>query len=237
MSNQAKIEDRRLFRSIPAAERAEGEPAGYGLEWPQAVSQWLPQANYRGLVDGDTDTAAWRGREIKFREGWALGDFLCFGDDKTLMRRVRISSARSHKLKFKEDLTNASNNRLDRSRAESEGKVFFEVLFYRAADHAPKSAGDLLALADPADMASVDPVAQLADWIFERHQTGGQRPMKALLQVAKREPGSVKRDDFAKAFGRVYETKRGKPPVSGWPLREPYQIRLAQKTTAKNKML
>jgi hypothetical protein len=32
--------------------------------------------------------------------------------------------------------------------------------------------------------------------------------------------------DFTKAYGLVYETKPHRPPVTGWPLRVPYDTRL-----------
>jgi len=68
----------------------------------------------------------------------------------------------------------------------------------------------------------------LAEWIF-RHHPHAEWPRnhkKALLETAKRDSMKFKADDFDAAYQRVYQTKVGRHPVTGWPLQPEYQRRL-----------
>jgi len=68
-------------------------------------------------------------------------------------------------------------------------------------------------------------VEQLAEFIFSMR--AGCRQQALLFKEARKrgDLGTFTGPEFRKAFGRVYDTKRGHPPVSGWPLREPYKSR------------
>jgi hypothetical protein len=65
--------------------------------------------------------------------------------------------------------------------------------------------------------ASIDPA--LADWIFAQHSR--RLTFNALCGEAARgaQLGDFRKADFLAAYKLVYETARGRPPVTGWPLR------------------
>jgi hypothetical protein len=82
---------------------------------------------------------------------------------------------------------------------------------------------------------SAEPHAKLVDrlarWIFDQHPIRGvPKPQDALLDLAKNEfEGGFEKTDFRTAYQLVYDTKRGRPRITGWPLKEPYKSRfLAQ---------
>jgi hypothetical protein len=69
----------------------------------------------------------------------------------------------------------------------------------------------------------------LAEWIFARHRVPPRRFVD-LLNKARGEASlrTFRRGQFVEAYRRVYESERHKPPVTGWPLREPYALRWYQ---------
>jgi hypothetical protein len=84
--------------------------------------------------------------------------------------------------------------------------------------------------ANTGDAPMTDPVEALAEWIFEQHPLDGRRPKKRseLEQLALTEvvvDGFTTRE-FRNAFRKIYDTKAHHPPVSGWPLRQPFKSRL-----------
>jgi hypothetical protein len=74
--------------------------------------------------------------------------------------------------------------------------------------------------------ASASLVDRLAEWIFTQHRP---KPLsfEALLNCVEQHNqfGQFKKDEFRKAHRLVYATEKHAPPVTGWPLREPYKSR------------
>jgi hypothetical protein len=104
------------------------------------------------------------------------------------------------------------------------------------ADTGPPSAHERQASGDatPAEAAAVpaggqavteSAVERLAEWIF------AQRPLlqhfRKLLDAACQNDGlgKFKRADFITAYKRVYASEPHAPPITGWPLREPFKSR------------
>jgi hypothetical protein len=77
--------------------------------------------------------------------------------------------------------------------------------------------------------APTDVVKILAEWVFARHHVP-PRLFKDLFNEARGETslGTFRRRQFEGAFRRVYQTAPHRPPVTGWPLREPYSDRWCQ---------
>jgi hypothetical protein len=71
-------------------------------------------------------------------------------------------------------------------------------------------------------------IGQLAEWIFARHQT--KRSFDKLYEEARGDSKitGLRKADLLTAFQKVYDTKPHRPPVTGWPLRSPYNERLEQ---------
>jgi hypothetical protein len=75
-----------------------------------------------------------------------------------------------------------------------------------------------------------DVTDRLAEWIFQQHpDEGPPKHKKTLLDLAINSAGEFKKEDFTTAYQRVYDTKRGSPPLTGWPLKEPYKTFLMQR--------
>jgi hypothetical protein len=79
---------------------------------------------------------------------------------------------------------------------------------------------------DPPAPQPTDNVEILAEWIFSRHQAPPRRS-KDLLTEACKDPslGTFTHKEFEEAYGRVYQSEAHRPPVTGWPLCEPYAAR------------
>jgi hypothetical protein len=83
---------------------------------------------------------------------------------------------------------------------------------------------------DGATMAADKAIDLLAEWIFAQHSR--HLSHDELLKEAcasSLQLGSIKKEDFRGAHKQVYETKRGRRPVGGWPLRTPYKERLTER--------
>jgi len=75
-------------------------------------------------------------------------------------------------------------------------------------------------------------VERLAEFIFGKHPRNDGKPLskKQLFDEAMKEESRKRwrHEDFDAAYKRVYDSKRGQPPVTGWDLREPYSSRLTE---------
>jgi hypothetical protein len=79
-------------------------------------------------------------------------------------------------------------------------------------------------------------VQRLAEFIFKKHPRNCGNALKKMELLAEalqaKTLGRFKRStDFDDAYRLVYKTKKGKPPVTGWELREPYRSRLVGRKT------
>jgi hypothetical protein len=82
---------------------------------------------------------------------------------------------------------------------------------------------------------SPDVIQTLAEWIFEQHpDRGAPKTKKALLEELSNLPtrpvSTIKSSDFTSAYRRVYQTGRGKPPHTGWPLNGPFKKLFSERT-------
>jgi hypothetical protein len=81
--------------------------------------------------------------------------------------------------------------------------------------------------------AELNVTDRLAEWIFEQHpDQGPPKQKKGLLDLTlalASSLGKFKMEDFTTAYQRVYQTDRGRPPLTGWPLREPYKKRFSER--------
>jgi hypothetical protein len=109
----------------------------------------------------------------------------------------------------------------------------FELLWGGPAPDGPKpSVGDAKrsAQCQSCSAACRDVVTELAEFIFDQHpRDGSRRKTKECLRQAAINSGrleSFTKIEFSKAYRRVYESKKKRPPLTGWPLCEPYRIRL-----------
>lgn len=88
--------------------------------------------------------------------------------------------------------------------------------------------------ADPhaCEDGSCDFVARLAEWIFNQHPSDGRPKSQGCLRAKAISDGEnlgcFTTKQFTAAYQRVYETGRRRPPVTGWPLRDPYKSRRPQ---------
>jgi hypothetical protein len=75
---------------------------------------------------------------------------------------------------------------------------------------------------------------RLAEWIFARHDSG--KSFAELYQEARNDTkiGGFTKTKLIAAFRTVYDTKRGSPPATGWPLRPEYQERLNKTNSRKD---
>jgi hypothetical protein len=67
-----------------------------------------------------------------------------------------------------------------------------------------------------------DIVSELAEWIFKQ---GRHKTKDDLLEDAKSTELEFTTEKFTEAYQRVYETKQGRPPATGWPYKSEFQIR------------
>jgi hypothetical protein len=107
------------------------------------------------------------------------------------------------------------------ARRRNDFSQYIAALLARA-DAVAATVAERTAEATASKTASIE---HLAEWIFARHGTG--KTFEKLYDEAcgDSEIGGFKKADFQIAYRLVYDTKRHRPPVTGWPLKSPYKER------------
>ena len=75
-------------------------------------------------------------------------------------------------------------------------------------------------------------VARLAEWIFSQHSDPKDKN-KLQNEARTASLGTFTTVHFTEAYQRVYETRKGRPPVTGWPLTAEFRCRLKAREQPK----
>jgi hypothetical protein len=212
-------------------------PAATGYEWMMLYADKEPYAPWRSISGTDPAQAEARREEMRI---FAEEAFLNLLADVKARRVVPLKRAyyRDRRGEAALDITRCVFDKptmLDFfRRIGCYGSKIGNLLAERENEpHEPVEPGLGSATTITPPEASSQPASdpnRFAEWVFARHDTGKTFDELYTAALDDKGLGTFTRDQFiVEGWEGVYETKVGRPPATGWPLRESFKSRAKAK--------